>query len=881
MVAIKPNKHGAISLIYFAVIVSILFLGSCGGGGNAGDGLVNDDNGSARQYTVGGTVSGLSGTVVLQNNGGNDLTVSANGQFTFLKTVEDGSSYSVTVLTQPVEQTCSVSSGTGTLSGANISVVVVTCSATAYYVGGTLSGLSGTVVLQNNGGNNLIITANGPFTFPLALADGSPFAVTVLTQPAGQACSVANGTGSLAHADVTNVAVICSTITRTLAIAKGGTGTGTLSSAPAGIDCGPVCSASYPLGTRVTLTAVPSSGTIFEGFSGGCTGITSSCTLTLTGDTAVSAILNSASLSKAGNQIGLDGGSAVVVHQKTANPPTSTLDLTTFTIEAWVFPLADQDMLIVADSAYYLMVKAPTATQPLGVEFAVLTSTGFPAFKFFAGSIRPFKLAQWNHVVGMVDNINKYLWLGINGELTGPLSIAGNVDTSYSQTFSVGNAYPSSLGNYPFIGRIDEIRLSSAIRYNVDFTPSSLLDPDGSTAGLWHFDETASAASFIDSSGNSNMLIGLNGAAAIAGTRDVQAGGNSLFYSLIRFDQSSIILPTAGPIAIGDFNNDGSNDMAIAGVYSAASSSLGILLGRGGGIFGPATLFSTGENGAHSSIAMADFNKDGHVDLAVTNWSKNDISILLNTGAGSFGTPATFATGTNPGSIAVGDFNGNGNADLAVANYGSNSVSVYLGTGTGSFGSSTSYSVSANPNSVAVGDFNQDGILDLAVANSGGNTVSILLGTGTGSFGPATNFAVGNGPSSSPRSIALGDFNKDGNLDIATANFGSNNVTVLLGSGTGSFGTAANYAVPFGGPGNLAIGDLNGDGALDIEVASIGGNAVYVVLLGNGSGSFNAAIPYNTGDNPLSVAIGDLTGDGKPDMAMGVSFSKIHIYVAR
>src|SRR3989441_521159 len=173
-------------------------------------------------FTVGGTISGLSGTVVLRNNGGNDLTVSANGSFTFSAPVAQGSPYAVTVLTQPAGQSCIVANGTGTVAGANVSSVTVSCATNAFTVGGTISGLSGTVVLQNNGGDNLTISVNGSFAFAAALINASPYAVTVLAQPAGQTCTVANGSGTLAGANVTNVALACSAI----ALSVGGTVTG-------------------------------------------------------------------------------------------------------------------------------------------------------------------------------------------------------------------------------------------------------------------------------------------------------------------------------------------------------------------------------------------------------------------------------------------------------------------------------------------------------------------------------------------------------------------------------------------------------------------------------------------------------------------------------
>ena len=164
-------------------------------------------------YTVGGTVNGLSGTLVLENNGSDSLTLTADGTFTFPKTELTGASYSVTVQTQPTTQTCTVSNGSGTISNSNITNVTVTCSTNTHTVGGTTSGLAGSesVVLQNNGGDNLTVNANGSFTFAASVAQGSTYNVTVLTQPSTQTCTVTNGSGTISTSDVTNVLVTCST----------------------------------------------------------------------------------------------------------------------------------------------------------------------------------------------------------------------------------------------------------------------------------------------------------------------------------------------------------------------------------------------------------------------------------------------------------------------------------------------------------------------------------------------------------------------------------------------------------------------------------------------------------------------------------------------
>ena len=170
----------------------------------------NWSGGDVTTHQVGGTVSGLSGTVVLQDNGGDDLSVSASGAFTFATALAAGSAYNVTVKTSPAGQTCSVANGSGTVGSSDITNIAVTCAAAAtHQVGGTVSGLSGTVVLQDNGGDDLSVSASGAFTFATALAAGSAYNVTVKTSPAGQTCSVANGSGTVGSSDITNIAVTC------------------------------------------------------------------------------------------------------------------------------------------------------------------------------------------------------------------------------------------------------------------------------------------------------------------------------------------------------------------------------------------------------------------------------------------------------------------------------------------------------------------------------------------------------------------------------------------------------------------------------------------------------------------------------------------------
>jgi hypothetical protein len=163
-------------------------------------------------YTIGGTVSGLTGSVTLLNNGANSLTLSANGSFAFTTALAAGSAYAVTVSTQPSGETCTVSSGAGTVGSATVTNIAVACTASApptHTIGGTVTGLTGSVTLLDNGANSLTLSADGSFTFTTALAAGSAYAVTVSAQPTGETCTISDGSGTVGSADVTNVAVAC------------------------------------------------------------------------------------------------------------------------------------------------------------------------------------------------------------------------------------------------------------------------------------------------------------------------------------------------------------------------------------------------------------------------------------------------------------------------------------------------------------------------------------------------------------------------------------------------------------------------------------------------------------------------------------------------
>jgi N-acetylneuraminic acid mutarotase len=183
-----------------------------------GTGTVTDANVSVavacvpNLYSITGSLNGLySGrSLVVQDNGGNSTTLYANGSFSFSARVASGSSYTVTVLTQPVGQTCSIANGSGTVLGADVGNVTISCSDNTFNVVATVSGLIGIgLVLQNDGTDTLPVSADGSWSFATPLPTGAPYSVTILTQPANETCTVTNASGTILGANVTNVLVTC------------------------------------------------------------------------------------------------------------------------------------------------------------------------------------------------------------------------------------------------------------------------------------------------------------------------------------------------------------------------------------------------------------------------------------------------------------------------------------------------------------------------------------------------------------------------------------------------------------------------------------------------------------------------------------------------
>ncbi|WP_201987257.1 FG-GAP-like repeat-containing protein [Hymenobacter rubidus] len=256
-------------------------------------------------------------------------------------------------------------------------------------------------------------------------------------------------------------------------------------------------------------------------------------------------------------------------------------------------------------------------------------------------------------------------------------------------------------------------------------------------------------------------------------------------------------------------------------------------------------------------------------------WVWQFTTAVGSTGAGFFTAPVNNpnpAVGVDPFSVAVGDVDGDGDLDFVTANRSAGTVSVRLNNGTGSFtapAGNPEAGVGTNPNFVVMSDVDGDGDLDLLTANYLANTVSVRLNDGTGSFTPpATTPEVGVG--TAPASLAVGDVDGDGDLDLLTANNTAGTVSVRLNNGTGSFSPSATNPNPAvgAGPFSVAVGDVDGDGDLDLLTANRVSGTVSV-RLNNGAGNFTAPTTnpeVGVGVEPFSVAVGDVDGDGDLDL---------------
>jgi hypothetical protein len=386
------------------------------------------------------------------------------------------------------------------------------------------------------------------------------------------------------------------------------------------------------------------------------------------------------------------------------------------------------------------------------------------------------------------------------------------------------------------------------------------------------------------------------GAAEIAVSSPPPGGGNS---SVAWFEISA---PSTAPglfsrtnystidlglsVYSGDFNGDGIPDLA-----EIAFDTVYISLGVGDGTFVSTTSYLT-TGVVASYVTGGDFNGDGKPDLAISSFNcptvpcnPGVVTIFLGNGDGTFQPPLTFETAQEPYFIAAADFNGDGKLDIVTGNLCTNcgngpskAISLLLGNGDGTFKLpiNTELENGAPVYQVAIGDFNEDGKLDLAAADyycarpicTG--AMSVLLGNGDGTFQPSTDLVTYGGISS----VTVADLNGDGHLDIAVPEskiYGQGGAGIFLGVGDGTFQPRADFIGKETSPFFMTVGDFNNDNKLDLAITNWGGltalSSSVSLLLGNGDGTFRPGIEYPNGAAAQSLIVADFNRDGKLDLA--------------
>ncbi|MFH2055131.1 MAG: FG-GAP-like repeat-containing protein, partial [bacterium] len=322
-------------------------------------------------------------------------------------------------------------------------------------------------------------------------------------------------------------------------------------------------------------------------------------------------------------------------------------------------------------------------------------------------------------------------------------------------------------------------------------------------------------------------------------------------------------------VAAADFDGDGAIDLITA---NSESDNARVLWNNGSGVFSTFTTLLT--DGFPCQVVASDIGRDGYLDIMVVNYASNSVSYLPNNnntpGPRDFRSQVKMMVGDGPRGLVLADLTGDGYVDLVTANMYSNDITVYLHSGlvgqdAAAYDTSYTYRVGTSPRKVVAADFDGDMDLDLATANAFSDDVTILFNHGDGTFDTdagAIYLAVGD----HPYSLASADLDGDGDLDLVTTDAWTDQVTVLVNDGDGNFVSSSSYDVDqFPRAVCAADADFDGDGMLDLVTVNADDNTLSL-LLNNGAGGFNQAISYAIGRFPFGLCTVDVDGDGDLDV---------------
>ncbi|MGB6386309.1 MAG: FG-GAP-like repeat-containing protein [Terriglobales bacterium] len=335
-------------------------------------------------------------------------------------------------------------------------------------------------------------------------------------------------------------------------------------------------------------------------------------------------------------------------------------------------------------------------------------------------------------------------------------------------------------------------------------------------------------------------------------------------------------------VAAADINHDGKVDLVVLSRQSG--DGIITLMGNGNGTFQAPVFYQEGDNSGPTGIAIGSLTTKNNADVVIT--VGNGAYVYLNNGKGVFATPVQYGSSANASSVVITDVNGDKKNDLVVSSSSSGAIWVLLGKGNGTFSAGTSYNTDGGTQNVVAADFNGDKKLDFATSNSNGQWVTVALGNGDGTFRSSSQY----GNTDSPiMAIASADLNGDGYPDVVLGNGGTGvGITVLLGSSHGVLGAPDSITVGCGEAGrsginSIALGDVNGDGKIDVVATTLGNcdNNVIAVLAGLGTGKFKTPVYYSTGSTQqaYSIQLADFRGKGLLDIVISNADGSLSVFL--
>ncbi len=307
-------------------------------------------------------------------------------------------------------------------------------------------------------------------------------------------------------------------------------------------------------------------------------------------------------------------------------------------------------------------------------------------------------------------------------------------------------------------------------------------------------------------------------------------------------------------IAAAEFTGDGIVDLVFT---SGLGNAIGFMRGNANGTFATAVFSYVGLS--PQALACADLDGDGDLDVVTADANSSGVSVMLNDGNGGFDFSASYQAGLTPRGVLAVDFDGDDDLDVAVVCRKSKDVAVFFNDGSGTLGGRVRFNVGTEPTGIASGDFDEDSDFDIAVAVSAEGVIKTYTNDGSGAFSWHNNFAAGDGP----YSVAGGDFDADGELDLATTNFGSQELTVLLGRGD-NFASAKTYRIGDYAA-SLCVVDADADGDDDVALPMLEGGTV-LININQGGGYFPEVMMGPAGEYVWDMEVADIDGNGMMDI---------------